>query len=196
MKRPIARAGTVVLVAVAVCGLVVGAQRFHQKSAARAAGSQHKIVPLDVSWARLYGSIGELKRASVAIVLGTVESAGRSYQSGGIPNTGATLSVTKVLWQAGSPTIAPGQSIIVQQTGGILNGQIYEIPEDPLFQTGEQVILFLKGGPSEGGHYDEVSPEGRFKVVNGLVSAGSSLHVGSFTGSVPLNSFEQTVANS
>ena len=59
-------------------------------------------------------------------------------------------------------------SLTLRQTGGVDNGTRYVVEDDPLFQRGEQAVLFLHEFSS--GHYYVVGgPSGRFLVQGGNV---------------------------
>jgi hypothetical protein len=72
--------------------------------------------------------------------------------------------------------IEPGQSIVIVQTGGTFQGRTQSLEDDPLFQSGEIAVLFLKDisndpiqSPGETKYIINGSPQARYKVESGQV---------------------------
>lgn len=72
--------------------------------------------------------------------------------------------------------IEPGQSIIIVQTGGTFQDRTQSLEDDPLFQSGENAVLFLKDitndpvqSPGETKYIINGSPQARYKVESGQV---------------------------
>lgn len=122
---------------------------------------------IHASWAEWYTDMKSLKHASDGAVVGTFTAiAGRSVQDD-IPYTDFTFSPTRILYDP-HHSLA-GQSLLIHQTGGLIEGQQVSVDDDPLFQVGEQAVLFLR--EYSPGHYLVVGgPSGRFHLANGQVT--------------------------
>lgn len=135
-----------------------------------------QIVSMDASWSVGYKDLKTLKAASTSIVAGTIAAvAGATLDTTtNIPYTDFTVALDTVVHDPKGRV--HGMSVTVHQTGGIVNGVLYQIGDDPLFQIGEHVILFLH--EYEPGKFFVVGgPTGRFKVNSDVVSAVTPLGV-------------------
>lgn len=139
----------------------------HPHYIVRALQMNTRTVSIDASWSMLYGNVQSAKAAADVVALGTIESIKNVTQSG--PGLIFTDFVFKIEQSIVDPHhMLSGSTIIVHQTGGVVNGVQYEVEDDPLFQINEHALLFLQiyqpgyafviGGPS-----------GRFIVQNNLV---------------------------
>ncbi|MBX5451860.1 hypothetical protein [Thermogemmatispora sp.] len=153
-----------------MCGLITGLVLclLAALSACDAGGAQMQQVHyLDASWPVLYHDFSSLKRAADLAVAGKIAGVVAQTVDQGIPYTDFTFSVSQVLYTTHHLTV--GSSLVIHQTGGVLNNQRFEVRDDPLFQVGEQAVLFLH--QFSPGHYFVVGgPSGRFRVTNGLVA--------------------------
>lgn len=123
---------------------------------------------LHASWAEYYKSLAALKEHADYSVAGTVSEIIETARMtrGPVVQTFA-LNVSKVLWVKDTDHSVP-ERLTLRQTGGILDGVLYELDDDPLFRAQDEVIVFLK--EYEPGEYKIVGgPTGRFSVVNGTV---------------------------
>jgi hypothetical protein len=161
MKGGIWRRAGALLVGLVLCLLVA-------LSACDAGGAQTQQVHyLDASWPVLYHDFSSLKRAADLAVAGNIAGIAAQTVDQGIPYTDFTFSVSQVLYNPHHLTV--GSRLVIHQTGGVLNNQRFEVQDDPLFQVGEQAVLFLH--QFSPGHYFVVGgPSGRFRVSNGLVA--------------------------
>jgi hypothetical protein len=144
-------------------------QRAIGRSAAQA--TQPQTQALAASWAESYDSVASLKRAADLVVLGTIGdviSVERPANEPGLVYTNFALNVQQVL--ASRTAIALPTQVILHQTGAREGNVTMEVHDDPLFQTGDHVVLFLR--EYEPGHYFVLGgPQGRFHEKNGTVSA-------------------------
>ena len=150
-------------------------------------------ITLDASWSTGYKDLKSLKAASTVAVSGTiaaVASATRDTKTN-IPYTDFTVSIDKVAHDPNGRV--RGTSIMVHQTGGIVNGTLYQFDDDPLFQVGEHVVLFLHEY-DPGKYFVEGGPTGRFEVRSGIVSAMSTRGV-ALAPSTGLDAFLADVRN-
>jgi hypothetical protein len=82
------------------------------------------------------------------------------------PTTLFGFRISKILWNPHH--LASLSTILVNQTGGIMNNTRYTVSDDPLFQIGEQAVLFLcQYSPA---HFlVNGGPTGRFSLQHGMV---------------------------
>jgi hypothetical protein len=129
-------------------------------------GSDQQGDHLVVSWAVLYHDLSSLKRASDLAVVGTITAIAAQDVEDNIPFTDFRFGIGDILY---SPHPFQGSTLIVHQTGGLLNGKEVSVEDDSLFQIGEEAILFLR--QLSPGHYAVAGgPSGRFRLHNGLVT--------------------------
>src|SRR5579884_2211913 len=158
-------------VSLAVCALVLlsACSQPAQPTQANQSPQSLQTVKWDASWSRLYHDPGSLKRASDLAVVGSITGISRVItDSKGIVSTLFIFSIHRVVWNPHH--LAQHATLIINQTGGIVHNVLYEIGDDPLFQVGEQAVLFLhqykpgyflgKAGLPGGSHFQKgwVSP--------------------------------------
>lgn len=119
------------------------------------------------SWAVGYHDLASLKKASDVAVAGSIAGIAGQTANGQIPFTDFTFAIQQVIYDPHQ--MATGKTLLIHQTGGIVNGQTVSISDDPLFKVGEHDVLFLHQY-SPGHFFVEGGPSGRFVVRNGLVS--------------------------
>lgn len=137
-----------------------------------ACASTPQTVYLSTSWVRLYHDIGSLKSDADLVVSGQI-TAEQSAINESPPATDFTFAVYRVLGSRRDAGVRAGSSIIVHQTGGIVNGQTFVVRDDPRFRVSDKDILFLRqyapgryfvlGGPS--GRF-QIGPDGLVRPVN------------------------------
>jgi hypothetical protein len=148
-----------------------------------------KVVNMDASWARYYRSMADLKAHTDVAVEGTITKAtqepGASTTS--TPFTDFQFTVAATLYDPGhraAATAGGPETLTIHQTGGIVDGEQFQIDDDPLFKVGEKYVLFLHEYAT--GHYMVVGgPTGRFAVgdsgaITPIVSDGVK-----FSGTLP-----------
>lgn len=177
--------GVTLLLAVSAIGVAVAANSYF-------ANPSTSVVRLDASWAKGYTSIAALKQDADLAVDGTI---GRviavTKDSKNLVFTDYALEVRSVAFNRKRISVAP--EIVVHQTGGTVGNTRYEVTDDPLFNAGEHVVLFLQ--QYSPGHYFVIGgPTGRFEVQNGLVKAFSPDGVNLGT-TVTEDSFLSTIAS-
>lgn len=94
---------------------------------------------------RYYESVAEAARDADTIVMGTVKATLPSYRKKyddklTLVKTDSEIQVTKVF----KGVVKPGETLVVVQNGGVLNGKTYHYRSTQLFQANERLILFLK----------------------------------------------------
>ncbi|HEU4784718.1 MAG TPA: hypothetical protein VFS83_15360 [Ktedonobacterales bacterium] len=127
-----------------------------------------KTVTYGASWATLYHDLKSLKQSADLGVAGTISRVSTvSTDEGGIVYTDFVFTVKTTLLDPKHRL--NNQSLLIHQTGGMVGSTLYQMEDDPLFEIGEQAILFLH--EYSPGHYFVIGgPSGRFRVQNGLVS--------------------------
>ena len=86
-----------------------------------------------------------------------------------------------------------GSTIVLHQEGGVVNGTLYQADDDPLFQIGEQTIIFLR--QYSPGHFFVLGgPSGRFRVNGNSVTPISSDGM-PLPGGTTLSSFRAQLLN-
>jgi hypothetical protein len=132
-----------------------------------APASATERVKLSASWPVLYHDVKSLKLASDLIVVGTVQGVGPTTLNQGLPFTDYTVRIDRVIFDPGARV--HGSTILLHQLGGTVNGQQYEVEDDPLLHTGLRTLLFLHEYSSD--HYYVVGgPSGRFHIQDGRVN--------------------------
>lgn len=131
-----------------------------------------KVVRIAASWARSYGDLKSLKHDADIAVAGTIASvAGTSSDAVGVVATDFVFSINRSIFNPHGQAL--GATITLHQTGGIVGDTRYEMEDDPLFQPGEQLVLFLH--QYSAGHYYVIGgPTGRFEVRDGVVQPATS----------------------
>lgn len=129
-------------------------------------------VNMDASWAVEYHSLADLKAHATIAVQGHFSGVlAQTADQHGIPYTDFEFTVDRVLYDPGHLTAASAK-LSVHQTGGLVNGKVHQIDDDPLFKVSEGCVLFLD--QYQPGHFKVIGgPTGRFEVKNGAVSPGS-----------------------
>ncbi|HKE63875.1 MAG TPA: hypothetical protein VKB59_04385 [Micromonosporaceae bacterium] len=138
-------------------------------SCASAEPNQHHVT-LSASWAVEYHSLAALKENADVAVAGKFERTIRvTKDEDGVPYTDFGFNVERVLLgpRSGSP-VSAGTTLEIHQPGAASSGVITEIDDDPLFQVGDQAILFLHEY-SPGKYFVIGGPGGRFSIVGGSV---------------------------
>ncbi len=146
--------------------VVTGCAPASQRSTQSASGQQ---VFMGASWAESYPDLHSLKNASDLVVLGTFTRATQEPQADSHSPvfTDFDFTVTRILANPKKSGILG--NITIHQTGGTVNGLLYQFDSDPLFQVGEQAVLFLRQyAPNQ--FFVIGGPNGRFEVKNGLVT--------------------------
>lgn len=146
-----------------------------------------KTVTYGASWATLYHDLKSLKQSADLGVVGTISTVSAvSTDEGGIVYTDFVFAVKTTLLDPKHRLNST--NLLIHQTGGMVGSTLYQMEDDPLFQIGEQAVLFLHEYST--GHYLVIGgPSGRFRVQNGLVSPinsegvalGASLTEAAFT---------------
>ncbi len=121
---------------------------------------------LVASWARLYHSVGDLKKASDVVVAGTITSIADTTRQGTTPFTDFTFTIARVVYDPQHRVT--GSTVVIHQTGGVINGARTEVADDPLFGVGESAELFLHEY-STGQYFVVGGPSGRFRIEGGVV---------------------------
>ena len=182
MNRRILRSLAAVTAAAALC--VLGAC-----SASPQTSAAPKVVSMDASWAEAYQSMSALKAHTDVAVEGTITAASLDPQASStdVPFTDFQFTVGSTFFDPHNRIVAAASKpavLTIHQTGGLVNGTIFQVDDDPLFQVGQRYVLFLR--EYSPGHYLVVGgPTGRFAVaasgaVTPIVSDGVK-----FTGTLP-----------
>lgn len=161
------------LASVAVVAAGIGLGRLEMRSVPGSAGS------LEASWAYNFSSFEDLSAASSLVVIGRVGSspakvvaATDTVGSAGISLhfTDWPFVVSKVLKGPAAP------SVVVRQTGAVLDGRRIEIRDDPLFESDREYLLFLSFDAETGTYAVVGGPQGRLEVRGGRVSSLSVVY--------------------
>ena len=154
-----------VLVLLASCGQNADAGQAGAQSACK----PDHIVGVAASWTKGYSSLKGLKQDADLGVQGHFTTVvDTSTDSPGLVFTDFTFTITKVLWDPHHQIPGSTGSVTIHQTGGCIGNTLYKVDDDPLFQIGEEAILFLHQF-SPGQYYVIGGPSGRFEVRKGLV---------------------------
>jgi hypothetical protein len=184
---------TSVLIGSMVLSLIVLASCSSSSQPPQASTGVH-VVSLDASWAKLYHSFADLKSNADLAVEGTVTKVLQTVtpSDGTPPSTDFQFTVSRVL-QDPAKRLQGSSTLTLHQTGGTVGTTLYQVDDDPLFQTGEHVVLFLHEYQT-GYYYVIGGPSGRFEVQNGTVKPINDEGVAYTGGS--LDSFVTQVQNS
>lgn len=131
--------------------------------------STHGVVySMDASWAATYRTVPTLRAASDLVVAATIGRIVNVTPSSlrNPPFTDYAVMISTVVWDP--KHLLTGQTIMLHQTGAIVGNARYEMGDDPLFNPGEQVVLFLHQF-APGQYFVVGGPTGRFRVQAGLV---------------------------
>jgi hypothetical protein len=97
----------------------------------------------EASWAVVYHDIKSLKQNAEIVAIGTISGVAQQIGSPPLVFTEFNFRISRVILD--SQNLATS-TIILYQTGAIIGNDLYEIEDDPLFQQGEVVLLFLQQG--------------------------------------------------
>ena len=130
-------------------------------------------VTMDASWSASYNDLKSLKAASSIVIEGTIAAVASETldTATNIPYTDFTVSAHQVVHDPQGRV--HGATVIVHQTGGVVDDTLYQFEDDPLFQVGEHVVLFLYEY-APGKYYVVGGPTGHFEVHADIVSAAST----------------------
>ena len=121
-----------------------------------------------------YGDIPSLKADADLVARGEIVgcSSVDSHQTavGAVYFTDFSFRIESVLHGAASQS-----AIVIHQTGGVVGGRTVEFMDDPLMQTGDQYVLFLREA-RPGLYYVLGGPQGRFVVLDERVSSLSDIY--------------------
>jgi hypothetical protein len=116
-----------------------------------------------------YGDIQSLKADADLVALGEVVGCtgvdSQQTAFGSIHSTDFAFEIESVLHGAAAQSV-----VVIRQTGGVVGGRTVEFMDDPLMQTGDRYVLFLKEGTS-GLYHVLGGPQGRFVVRDERVSS-------------------------
>jgi hypothetical protein len=121
---------------------------------------QDEVIYYFKSYLRAY-NITELYKVSEYVIHGVVESSevDASYFSN--LHTRYTIKINEVL--KGNQL----DSIVVTQDGGLYDGRIYRVKDEPLMKVGEEVVLYLNYSPHFESYKIFGGPQGRFNIKHG-----------------------------
>jgi hypothetical protein len=125
---------------------------------------------MDASWSHYYPTLASIKKDADLGIRGEITQIFSTDASANAPiSTYFIVTIEEVLWNPHSLSLSAGATIILDQEGGVVNGTLYQADDDPLFQIGEQTIVFLR--QYSPGHFFVLGrPSGRFKVSGSIVT--------------------------
>ncbi|HEY7347603.1 MAG TPA: hypothetical protein VH599_04735 [Ktedonobacterales bacterium] len=129
-----------------------------------------QTVKISASWAVTYHDLKSLKQGSDIAAVGSISEVANVTREGpgrGDVTTDFVFSISKVILDPGQRV--KGSSLTIHQVGGVMGDTLYEVEDDPLFQVGEHLILFLHEY-SPGHYYVAGGPTGRFEIRNNMVT--------------------------
>jgi len=184
MNRRIARTA-----AAAVAAVVLGTLTACSTSGPTPGPGAPKVVNMNGSWAQQYRSLADLKAHSDVAVEGTITRATQEpgASTTNIPFTDFQFTVAATLYDPGhraAATAGTPATLTIHQTGGVVNDELFQFEDDPLFKVGEKCVLFLHEYAT--GRYMVIGgPTGRFAVdgsgtITPIVSDGVK-----FSGTLP-----------
>ena len=116
---------------------------------------------LSASWSYGYGSITELAKESDLVALVQIEDKAQEWSLDQIPLTDYKATIIKPIVNA-----KEGENILLTITGVNNINKHVEIEDDPLFEKGEEFLIFAH--KNDRGTYTILGgPQGRFKYING-----------------------------
>jgi hypothetical protein len=141
-------------------------------SSGGAAGAQSS--GLDVSWAEHYKTVADLKEHSDLAVQGKITKLIKeSVDAKGLPSREYQFDVSATLVDPKHRLTGSAPTLTLIQTGGTVNGKVFQVSDDPLFAVNDELVLFLKEGTADLYHVVG-GPNGRYSVTNGTVKPFSA----------------------
>lgn len=118
------------------------------------------VKTLDASWVG-YKNMHDLKAASNLAVLATIGSVqGVTHDEHHTPYTDFSVTVERVLW---NPKHLDVNAVSLHQTGSLEGSTLTQFDDDPLFKSGEVLVLFLRQyAPAH--FFVTGGPQGRWEV--------------------------------
>ncbi len=116
---------------------------------------------VELSWADGVSSKEELIQKADAVVVGTVQSTDLAEATSFGALTDATIAVET--WVKSLD--AEPEEITIRQTGGVADGVLYEVEDDPLLTVGEKGVFFVRYDANTGVYVILGGPTGRFQVT-------------------------------
>jgi hypothetical protein len=134
------------------------------------ASTYSKVVTMDASWSHYYPTLASIKKDADLGIRGQITRILSTDAPANAPiSTYFIVTIEEVLWNPHNLSLSAGATIILHQEGGVVNGTLYQADDDPLFQIGEQTIVFLR--QYSPGHFFVLGgPSGRFKVSGSIVT--------------------------
>ena len=123
---------------------------------------QDEVIYSFKSYLRVY-NLTELYEVSEIVIHGVVESSEVDATFFSNLHTRYTINVNEVL--KGNQS----DSIVVTQDGGLYEGRIYRVKDEPLMKVGEEVVLYLAYSPYAESYKIFGGPQGRFNIKHGKI---------------------------
>ncbi len=121
-------------------------------------------VYLHASWANYYETFAELKAESDIIAVVEIKEVKNQYTVGDIPMTNFLTVVSEPIYG-----VEDSEEVVVVQTGGIINNQLFQIEDDPLMTPGEKYLIF--GEKNDLGTITILGgPQGRYSYSEGKIT--------------------------
>ncbi|KAB5607941.1 hypothetical protein [Bifidobacterium jacchi] len=145
---------------IAGCGNTAG--NANQPSGDTVASSKtSEVTKIDASYAESYDSYDAMAKAADLVVDGEIVKATGTTEIGGVPATYYEVLVHSVAMRSGT---AP-KTVTVLQTGGVKDGQTFQVEGDPLLRPGDRELLYLKRGADDPNvFYTLAGPSGRLSI--------------------------------
>ena len=125
-------------------------------------------VLMSASWKYNYSSIEEISADSELIALVKVMPDAEVILRDGLPFTNYNAVITDLIVGINGENI--GDEIDIKMTGGELNGTIFEIADDPLLCSGDEILVFCRKNSDD--TYTIISgPQGRLEYSNGTLNS-------------------------
>ncbi len=183
------RLSIAVLVGVILLVTALAFFRYAQQAAAQST-SPH-AVRLAADWPD-YGTLTDLKTHADLVIHGTISKRISSTTSS-VPTTVFTEQIQGDLYHRNG--YAAGSTMEIVQTGGIANNTTYEVVDDPLFQPGEEVVLFVRHTDTPHVYVVLGGPQGRFEVANGTITPRDTTGKFQTLSGLTIEQFAQQVQN-
>lgn len=154
-------ASAVLLAGIAGCGNASDNAKPPSGDTGATSSKTGEVTKIEASYAESYDSYDAMAKAADLVVDGEIVKATGTTEVGGVPATYYEVLVHSVAMKTGT---AP-KTVTVLQTGGVKDGQTFQVEGDPLLRPGDRELLYLKRGADDPNvFYTLAGPSGRLAI--------------------------------
>lgn len=120
---------------------------------------------LSASWEYNYKDVKEISNASDLIALVKVDGVEDTFVDQNVPYTEFKVDVVNPVYNTNE-----GDNLTILMTGGEIKGRVTELQDDPLLQSGDEILIFCKQN-TDGTYRILSGPQGRLVYNDGKLNS-------------------------